>query len=464
MEKAKPAKFFEHSLPGGRTALISSLGDFSILSSEELGQVKAGKLSKELERRLERDGLLISGRNFESIAKRARQRYRHVFEGVSLHIINPTLRCNHTCGYCYANARPINSRKTWLDLDNGTAEKILDFIWQSPAKKIVMEFQGGEPLANFPVIEHIVNEAKKRKGKKVHFRIVSNLTMMDRTIAAFFQRNGIFDVCTSLDGPKEVHDRNRKILGNKPSYEKVVHWINSLKRDFGFRHVGMLPTITRHSLPFAKEIVDEYASHGMQDIIPVMLRKVGRAKDNWDRIGYSAEQYSRFWQETVEYCISLSSRGKMMAEQYSAITVQKILGKGPGHTCFSKPCGAALTQASYQPNGDIYACDESKAEPAFRIGSVDQNYATVFTSPEALNIVSLSSTLGFLCNECKWNPFCRFCPMLAYSSQGNPVPVLANDMDCAVKKHQIPFIFDRLFSKDREILLGWAGLDQKPEF
>jgi radical SAM protein with 4Fe4S-binding SPASM domain len=125
-------------------------------------------------------------------------------------------------------------------------------------------------------------------------------------------------------------------------------------------------------------------------------------------------------------------------------------------------------QCSYLPNGDIYTCDEAKAEPIFRIGSVNQAYKAVFTSPEALNIISLSSALGLACNECAFTGFCRFCPVMAYCTQGNFVPKLALDSDCKTKKAQFEFLLEKVFSAeknsgkkarppDREILLKWLG-------
>ncbi len=47
--------------------------------------------------------------------------------------------------------------------------------------------------------------------------------------------------------------------------------------------------------------------------------------------------------------------------------------------------------------------------------------------------------------------------MLAYSSQGSPIPILSKDMDCRVKKAQISFVFNRLFSGDRAVFQNWLG-------
>jgi radical SAM protein with 4Fe4S-binding SPASM domain len=295
---------------------------------------------------------------------------------------------------------------------------------------------------------------KKRPNKNAHWRIVSNFSLLDETIASFLKKNKVMDLCTSLDGPEKLHNRNRPLHGG--SYKKTVHWINALRQDFGYGKIGVLATITKHSLPYWKEIVGEYCSLGLPDITPVPIRKAGRAIPNWEKIGFEPKDYVAFWKSLVGECIAKTRDGSKITEQFTLMIAQKLLGKGPAfHTCFSKPCGAALMQASYQPDGSIYTCDEGKAFEMFRLGSISQKYKEVFASPAALNMVSLSSSLGMLCNECKWNAYCCFCPVMAFASQGSPIPLLYNNADCIIRKGQFSFVFEKLFSIDKPIILNW---------
>jgi len=453
LPKFRQNKYFVHRLGNGNILLITELGRFTALTTQEFAQFQKGNISQNLFQKLEQGHIIATDQNKPSMAGDYRIRYGHVSQGISLHIVNPTMRCNQTCLYCYANSSPLNA--TGFDLNEQTAKKVLDFIWQSPGKDITIEFQGGEPLANFPIIEFFINQAKEKKGKNVHWRIVSNLTMMDETIASFLQKNQIFDLCTSLDGPKKVHDSNRP-WARGSSHAKVVQWLNCLKQDYGFKAIGALCTVTKNSLPYPKEIVDAYLELGLPDITAVPLRKIGLAARNWEKIGYTAKEYLAFWEETVDYCIKLSKEGRTVSEQTAALTMVKMNRFEPDHhTCYSKPCGAALMQCSYQPDGSIFTCDEAKAESMFKIGNVNQTYKQVFTSPEALNIVSLSSSLGFACNECKFTGFCHFCPLLSYSTQKSLVPMLALDSECQTKKAQFEFLLEKLFSKDAKILQKW---------
>ena len=87
----------------------------------------------------------------------------------------------------------------------------MDIAFESPAVRIKIEFQGGEPLLNFPLISTIVSAAKAKAAtadKKVDFVIASNLALLDETILAFCKENDVL-LSTSLDGPADLHNKNR---------------------------------------------------------------------------------------------------------------------------------------------------------------------------------------------------------------------------------------------------------------
>lgn len=52
------------------------------------------------------------------------------------------------CIYCQAQSNQLNSCKM---MTNEIARKAVDFALQSPQKELNFEFQGGEPLSNFPI-------------------------------------------------------------------------------------------------------------------------------------------------------------------------------------------------------------------------------------------------------------------------------------------------------------------------
>jgi uncharacterized protein len=78
-------------------------------------------------------------------------------------------------------------------MSEGTALKSLDLVFQSPARHITLEFQGGEPLLNFDLIRFIVPRAKERaaeRSKTMNIVVATNLAVASDEIIGVFARRG----------------------------------------------------------------------------------------------------------------------------------------------------------------------------------------------------------------------------------------------------------------------------------
>src|SRR5438034_196372 len=155
-----------------------------------------------------------------------------------------TLRCEHSCPYCQVSRQ--STDRSRFDMSEETAMRALDIAFASPAARIKIEFQGGEPLLNFPMIKTIVAAANARNGKKVDFVIASNLALLDDTVLDFCKANNIL-LSTSLDGPADLHNKNRPRPGAN-SHELAVAGIRRAKEILGQDRVGALMTTTEASL------------------------------------------------------------------------------------------------------------------------------------------------------------------------------------------------------------------------
>ena len=221
-------------------------GSWILLNKDEHEKMLSDKIEKEsdLFNRLEEAGVIITDKNREKVIKRYQVRKEFLFQGPSLHIITPTLRCNQQCVYCKAGAQAHGE-----DMNEETARQIVDFIFQTPSNAIAIEFQGGEPLLAFDTIK-MISEYTKEKNKKyrknLKISVVTNLSLMNEETLDYLIKNGI-NICTSLDGPKEVNDRNRLMVGGAGTYDNVDKWLEKMRaRNY---IPGALPTVTRYSLP-----------------------------------------------------------------------------------------------------------------------------------------------------------------------------------------------------------------------
>ncbi|MBD3155371.1 MAG: His-Xaa-Ser system radical SAM maturase HxsB [Candidatus Aenigmarchaeota archaeon] len=439
-------------------------GGWVVLSKEEFDIFRFGKLDKrpKLFKELEKNGLIVTGNNKENIVNVFKSRKSFLFNSVNLHIVSPTLRCNHKCVYCHAKSKPMSAKD--FDMDEETAKDTVDFIFQSPSNWIGIEFQGGEPLVNFPIVKYIIEYAKKKnkkENKRLSFIAVTNLSLMDHDILKYLIKNNV-GLCTSLDGPKELHDKNRKLIGKGSSYDTTVKWIEIIKNEYNYQ-ISALPTTTKFSLDYSKEIVEEYVKQGFDVIRLRELNNAGFAQKLWEKIGYKPEEFLKHWKNVLDYVIELNRKGVDIKENM-AVLLTKIftMRNHPNYTCWGFPCGAALSQCAYDYKGGIYSCDEARSFEIFKIGNVkEHSYKEVFLSPEVGNIISASSGLMTKCSSCVWRPFCGSCLVCNYGQHGNIIGDMSTNNECKIRQGMLEYILKKIISpEERDILIKWSMLSK----
>ena len=133
--------------------------------------------------------------------------------------------------------------------------------------RIKIEFQGGEPLLNLDLVKHIVEEAEIRnqtENRDLQFVIATTLSLITTEILEFCRDHGIY-LSSSLDGPKDLHNKNRP-RHNQDSYDRFVEGLNKARDIVGRDSVSALMTTSPASLDQAKDIIDEYIKLGFDSI------------------------------------------------------------------------------------------------------------------------------------------------------------------------------------------------------
>lgn len=427
--------------------ITNDYGAWVYLTKEEYKQFKNKELEEPLTSLLKDKGIILNEDNINNVIEDYRKKCNYLFQGASLHIIVPTLRCNQKCVYCHSQAKPVDDKN--CDMDEKTAKKTVDFIFQTPSKTITIEFQGGEALLNFEIVKFIIEYAKKRNqtyNKELNFKLVTNLTLMNDEILDYLIKERI-GLCTSLDGCKEVHDKNRG------DYDKIVEWIKKIKQK---HEINALMLTTKHSLPYHKEIIDEYVKLGMNTIFIKPINYIGNAKHNWNEISFDEKEYLDFWKKSLDYIIKNHPN---LREYFTLIILRKILKKECyNFTDLQSPCGAAISQLLYNYDGNIYSCDEAKIFDIFKLGTVDDSYKKVLTKPETLSITLSSINDSLLCDNCTYKPYCGVCPVCNYAKYGTTVSKVF-DRRCKILKGMFDHIFEKfLFDKEyKNIFLNWIG-------
>lgn len=454
----------------GKYLVTTDHGSWVALNKKSFLSLKRGKIKRnsKLFKDLEGKGIILTENNAAQVINDLRDRYSFLGQGASLHIVVPTLRCNMKCIYCHASSRLPNAKG--CDMGKETAKKAVDFIFQSPSKVIIIEFQGGEPLLNFDLVKYIANYANELNyshNKDLQITMVTNLTLMDDEKLDFLINNEI-DICTSLDGPTEVHDYNRKSIKGKGTYSNVVKQIAKIQKAYEERRVtnrkiNALITLTKKSLKRPKAIIDEYIKNNLVGIHLRFLNNLGCAKDSWSRISYPAPEFIKFWIESMDYIIKANKEGKQLRERMVEIILRKILEKhDPGYLDLRSPCGAAIGQLVYDHDGTIYTCDEGRmlGEDTFRLGNVKKDkYKEVLTSNHTCGIIAASTNDTQVCDSCAYKPYCGLCPVHNYAEQGSIIAKLPQTDRCKIFKAQFDYVFDKLLNDKvaREVFLSWVN-------
>ena len=144
-----------------------------------------------------------------------------------------TQDCNFRCKYCvYSENRNARQRRhSEKRMDWETAKKALDFFWDHSVDtaEVNIGFYGGEPLLEFPLIKQVVEYSKRRfSGKNLSFNITTNATLLTDEMIYYF-RNHKVSVLISLDGPKEINDKNRVFSDGSGTFDAVLERISRIK-------------------------------------------------------------------------------------------------------------------------------------------------------------------------------------------------------------------------------------------
>jgi len=293
----------------------------------------------------------------------------------ALHLFVVTLRCEHSCPYCQVSRQ--NDDKPTFDMSKETADKALALVFKSPSPLIKIEFQGGEPTLNFGLIKYIVEQAEtinKVEARDLEFVIATNLALISDEILDFCRAHNVL-ISTSLDGPADLHNRNRPRPGGD-SYQRTIAGISRVRNALVRDRVSAIMTTTEASLGRVKDIIDEYVRLGFGCIFLRPLSPYGFAVKTKSYSAYDVNKWLDFYFQGLDYIIDLNKNGLVFAESYASIILTKIHTPfESGYIDLRSPAGIGLGALVYNYDGDVYASDESRmlaemGDKTFRLGNV----------------------------------------------------------------------------------------------
>lgn len=146
-------------------------------------------------------------------------RRRNGFHG----IVMLNLDCNLDCPYCFE--RDIRGASY---MSREIAEKVATFIasrYAIPGNNITIDFYGGEALLSMHTLKMIarpLRDLTKNIGAEFSFNLVTNGTLLTRSVAEELVPLGLKKARLTLDGPPETHNRSRPFANGAGSFDIIA--------------------------------------------------------------------------------------------------------------------------------------------------------------------------------------------------------------------------------------------------
>ncbi len=191
--------------------------------AQTLRRIEEGTLSESDQQTLARLGILVPDpaaeraellNRFVEVNRRSRKFHASV-------VLN--LDCNLACAYCFEEG--VRGRH-YMSVE--TAECLVEMIERdhlAQGREVSLDFYGGEPLLSRDLIRSISTRLQKsssEKGRPYSFSLVTNGTLLTRSLVQELKTLGLKGAKVTLDGPREVHDRSRPFASGKGSSFDVI--------------------------------------------------------------------------------------------------------------------------------------------------------------------------------------------------------------------------------------------------
>jgi uncharacterized protein len=212
--RQKPDSFLLFSTLRTSTVLVSGATLRAAQSCQDLGA--DGETLKRLGMLVEDP--LVEREQMRTLLERANGKSRK-FKAIV--VLN--LDCNLDCSYCYEG--PFRGEHY---MSERTAQLLVETLIRDRLSKgidVSLSFYGGEPLLSENLIRQIslpLLEAARLNRVSYSFDLVTNGTLLSRQTAQRLLPLGLKGAKFTLDGPPEIHDRQRPFTSGSGSFDTIV--------------------------------------------------------------------------------------------------------------------------------------------------------------------------------------------------------------------------------------------------
>jgi uncharacterized protein len=352
--------------------------------------------------------------------------------------------CNIDCKYCFFLSKEALYPNEKHRMSAATLEAYIRQLLESHRDpEVTVAWQGGEPTlmgVDFFRRSMELVERFRRPGQRVVHTFQTNGIALDDEWCAFLKEHQVL-VGLSIDGPRDIHDRNRVTRGGKGTFDLVLKgWQHLRKHGVDFNILCTVNAANQHHGRRVYQFFrDELEATWMQ-FIPIVeratpetleLANLGwRERPQEKRLLYTqagslvtertvgGEQYGQFLVDIFDEWVRRDV-GKVYVQLFD-VTLEAYFGRH--RLCIHAPtCGYG---PALEYNGDVYSCDHF-VEPNFKLGNIHETHLLELVASPAQRKFGLDKrdTLTKQCQECEVRALCNGgCPKdrFALSKDGEP--------------------------------------------
>ena len=204
---------------------VSDSGDHAFVTEAEVEALRCNPGSLAIERQAALKARFFLGGASTNLgsarlvkSRRAAKR-ETVRNGPALHIIVPTLQCAHWCQYCQVSRSLDGAGHTMSITDLNAA---CDSVFESASQTLTIEFQGGDPLIRFDLVQQAIVRIKAKneiERRNLRFVVASTLHQLTNEMCDFFKMHSVL-LSTSMTDIA-VHNKNRP-LPTRDAHERTL--------------------------------------------------------------------------------------------------------------------------------------------------------------------------------------------------------------------------------------------------
>ncbi len=308
--------------------------------------------------------------------------------------IAPTMACNFNCAYCFEDKSSVRMMTT------DTTNKVVSFIAShlEGVKQLSLTWYGGEPTLGIKRIEQITQRLAPVlvvHPAAVFTEIITNGYNLDAGMRARLAACGVNRYQVTLDGPRLIHDRRRRLKDGGATFDVIVDNIRAVMQT---AKVDIRVNIDTENVSALDKIVDALQQEGL-------LAHCWPAFSHVDAITDASAGYAA-------RCLAMRDFSEAVSGVYERCS--KALGVAPLPAA-PHVCGAVHKNSFViDPEGRLYRCWTVIGDERECIGTVHD--------PSALDFADSFSKFNVTTDEC-----CRACDILPICLGGCPYKFLRSE-------------------------------------